>query len=58
MAGSALALNSLLSFLPAALYLAVTVHQIVIEDRMLQAGLVGYAEYAAKVRYRLIPGVW
>lgn len=28
------------------------------EDRMLQAGLPGYAEYAQRVRYRLLPGVW
>ncbi len=29
-----------------------------IEDRMLQDELAGYADYAAKVRYRLIPGIW
>jgi protein-S-isoprenylcysteine O-methyltransferase Ste14 len=28
------------------------------EDRMLRAGLPGYAEYAQQVRYRLLPGVW
>ena len=28
-----------------------------IEDQMLRDELPGYAEYAAKVRYRLIPGV-
>ena len=28
------------------------------EDRMLQEELAGYKEYAQKVRYRLIPGVW
>jgi len=28
------------------------------EDRMLLAGLPGYADYAARVRWRLIPGVW
>jgi len=28
------------------------------EDRELQRGLEGYAEYAARVRYRLIPLVW
>jgi protein-S-isoprenylcysteine O-methyltransferase Ste14 len=27
-----------------------------IEDRTLQHELAGYADYAAKVRYRLIPG--
>ncbi|MBN2677447.1 MAG: isoprenylcysteine carboxylmethyltransferase family protein [Anaerolineaceae bacterium] len=30
----------------------------VLEDRMLQSQLPGYAEYARQVRYRLFPGVW
>jgi protein-S-isoprenylcysteine O-methyltransferase Ste14 len=29
-----------------------------LEDRTLQAELSGYAEYALRVRFRLIPGVW
>lgn len=29
-----------------------------IEERTLIDGLPGYAEYAARVRYRLIPGIW
>jgi len=29
-----------------------------IEERALIAGLPGYADYAARVRYRLLPGVW
>jgi protein-S-isoprenylcysteine O-methyltransferase Ste14 len=29
-----------------------------LEDRMLQNGLAGYREYATRVRYRLIPGIW
>jgi protein-S-isoprenylcysteine O-methyltransferase Ste14 len=29
-----------------------------IEERALLAGLPGYAEYTAKVRYRLVPGIW
>jgi protein-S-isoprenylcysteine O-methyltransferase Ste14 len=29
-----------------------------IEERALIAGLPGYADYAARVRYRLVPGVW
>jgi protein-S-isoprenylcysteine O-methyltransferase Ste14 len=28
------------------------------EDRMLREGLEGYREYAQRVRYRLVPGVW
>ncbi len=30
----------------------------VLEERMLMAELPGYADYAARVRYRLVPGVW
>ena len=29
-----------------------------LEDRMLQRELDGYADYAANVRFRLIPGLW
>jgi protein-S-isoprenylcysteine O-methyltransferase Ste14 len=29
-----------------------------IEERALRAGLPGYADYAARVRYRLLPGIW
>ncbi len=28
------------------------------EDRMLHAELPGYAEYAARVKWRLLPGIW
>lgn len=55
---SALALNSLLGIIPAVILLVVFVHRTVIEERMLQSELAGYADYATKVRYRLIPGIW
>ncbi|MGQ9586570.1 MAG: hypothetical protein ACUVXG_14385 [Anaerolineae bacterium] len=29
-----------------------------LEDRTLRDELAGYEEYAQKVRYRLLPGVW
>ena len=58
MFASAVALNSLFSIIPAVIYLAVTVRQTAIEDWMLQGELAGYADYATKVRYRLIPGIW
>lgn len=32
--------------------------RITIEDRFLRERLAGYADYAARVHYRLIPGVW
>jgi protein-S-isoprenylcysteine O-methyltransferase Ste14 len=38
--------------LPGVLYRAIT------EDRVLLAQLPGYREYAARVRWRLIPGLW
>jgi protein-S-isoprenylcysteine O-methyltransferase Ste14 len=53
-----LALNSLLALLPAVVFAAVVVRVTAIEDRMLRAELAGYADYAAKVRYRLVPGLW
>ncbi len=28
------------------------------EDRVLQAELAGYRDYAARVRWRMLPGVW
>jgi protein-S-isoprenylcysteine O-methyltransferase Ste14 len=29
-----------------------------LEDRTLQLELEGYKEYAARVKYRLVPGIW
>jgi len=43
---------------PALLIVVMLVVRTVFEDRMLQADLPGYREYADRVRYRLIPGVW
>jgi protein-S-isoprenylcysteine O-methyltransferase Ste14 len=57
-AAIALALNSLVDLIPAALFAAVVFRDTAIEDRMLQEELDGYADYAAKVHYRLIPGLW
>lgn len=54
-----LALNSLLSMISAVLIaLPVIVYRTKIEDQMLRSELLGYADYASKVRYRLLPGVW
>jgi protein-S-isoprenylcysteine O-methyltransferase Ste14 len=49
------------SWLGAALSLAVDALVVVrtaLEDRFLQRELEGYADYARRVRYRLVPGVW
>jgi len=51
-------LGSLWSLIPAAAYTALIVVRTALEDRTLQAELPGYPEYAAKTRYRLLPGVW
>ena len=51
-------LDSLWAFLPAGLLATVMVIRTALEDRTLQAELSGYAEYAQKTRYRLVPGVW
>jgi protein-S-isoprenylcysteine O-methyltransferase Ste14 len=56
--GTALLLGSWwgLAFVPVlALLLAI---RIPLEERALRAGLAGYDDYAARVRYRLIPLVW
>lgn len=56
--GTALALGSWLALIPAAVIVIVFVIRTVLEDRTLQAELPGYAEYAQRTRYRLLPGVW
>jgi protein-S-isoprenylcysteine O-methyltransferase Ste14 len=53
-----LVIGSLLTFVPATLYSALMILRTQLEDRTLQEELVGYAEYAEKVRYRLFPEVW
>jgi protein-S-isoprenylcysteine O-methyltransferase Ste14 len=52
------ALGSLPALLPAALLAAGIVVRTVLEDRTLHAELPGYPEYAAKVRWRLLPRVF
>lgn len=45
-----------LGFVP--LYFLMFAYRTGIEERTLVAGLPGYADYAARVRYRLVPGLW
>jgi len=54
----ALALGSLWALLPAALYALALVVRTALEDATLRRELEGYADYAARVRFRLIPGIW
>lgn len=51
-------LDSTWAFLPAVLITATLFFRTSLEDRTLQEELEGYREYARRVRYRLIPGVW
>jgi len=53
-----LALASWWGLLPAALAIALLVVRTSFEDRLLKAELSGYADYAHRTRYRLLPGVW
>ena len=56
--GMALALGSLWALVPAAIASAVLALRTSWEDRLLRVELPGYADYARRVRYRLIPGIW
>ncbi len=56
--GTALCLGSLWALVPAGQASALLVLRTRWEDQTLQAELPGYKEYARRVRYRLIPGVW
>lgn len=58
MLGIPLLLDSLLSFPPIMLLCIGIVVRTALEDKTLQAELPGYREYAGKVRYRLLPGIW
>jgi len=53
-----LILGSTWAWIPAGLIVAVTVVRTTLEDGTLQRELEGYRDYAARVRYRLCPGVW
>jgi protein-S-isoprenylcysteine O-methyltransferase Ste14 len=55
---SGLALGSWLGFALAALYAALILRRVFFEDAFLHANLEGYADYARRVPYRLIPGGW
>ncbi|HEY7088824.1 MAG TPA: isoprenylcysteine carboxylmethyltransferase family protein [Tepidisphaeraceae bacterium] len=56
--GIALALGSYWALIPVAVGMAVLIFRTTLEDRMLHKELEGYSDYAARVRWRLIPGIW
>ncbi|TSA46993.1 MAG: isoprenylcysteine carboxylmethyltransferase family protein [Chloroflexi bacterium] len=53
-----LALGSLWAVIPALVLAINLLVRTALEDRTLQNELDGYKEYAGRVRYRLIPGIW
>jgi protein-S-isoprenylcysteine O-methyltransferase Ste14 len=55
---TALLLGSWAGLAGSVVFAGVLVFRTAMEDRELQRSLPGYSEYAARVRYRLIPGIW
>jgi len=53
-----LVLDSLWALVPAVLVNCLLIVRTALEDRTLHEELVGYGEYARRVCYRLLPGVW
>ncbi len=53
-----LVFGSLWGLIPAVLDAIALITRTYLEDRMLQNELAGYSDYAKKVRFRLIPGLW
>ena len=53
-----LIIGSLYAFIPLTLYGALMFLRTYLEDKTLQEELPGYAEYAERVKFRLLPGVW
>lgn len=51
-------LSSLWALIPSGLSVLFYIIRTALEDRTLQDELRGYKEYAGKVRYRLLPGIW
>ena len=56
--GIVLALGSVWTLIPAMVALIISVIRTALEDRTLQEELPGYRDYARRVRYRLIPGIY
>ena len=56
--GIVLALSSAWTLVPAMAASIIAVIRTILEDRTLQNELLGYGDYAQRVRYRLIPGIY
>lgn len=55
---TSLVLGSLLAIIPAVVTSVLIVIRTYLEDSTLRKELPGYADYAEKVRFRLLPGIW
>jgi protein-S-isoprenylcysteine O-methyltransferase Ste14 len=53
-----IALGTWTALIPGLIGIVIFVIRTALEDRTLQAELPGYADYAQKTHYRLLPGVW
>ncbi len=56
--GLPLLLGSLWAFIPSVMTVLGLIVRTVPEDRFLLRELNGYADYAKKVKWKLIPGIW
>jgi protein-S-isoprenylcysteine O-methyltransferase Ste14 len=56
--GIALMMGSPWCLIPLGVFLAGVVVRTALEDRTLRSELAGYTDYCARVRHRLIPGIW
>lgn len=56
--GIVLALGSVWTLIPAVVALIIAVVRTALEDQTLQEELPGYRDYARRVRYRLLPGIY
>ena len=56
--GMVLAFSSMWTLIPVAVALIIAVIRTALEDQTLQDELPGYLDYARRVRYRLIPGIY
>jgi protein-S-isoprenylcysteine O-methyltransferase Ste14 len=55
---SGLVFGSWPSIVPMLLYLTLLVFRTLQEEKVLFSELEGYGDYAARVRYRFVPGIW
>ncbi|MCJ7623699.1 MAG: isoprenylcysteine carboxylmethyltransferase family protein, partial [Anaerolineaceae bacterium] len=51
-------LGSWWALIPGSMIVILFIIRTALEDKMLQEELEGYQDYAQRVRYRLLPGVW